>query len=266
MGKTAFTMLSKRDLWSFLPAPCSPQIDGASGLPGVKVRDLSLPPTFRKPIRNGSPPVQFSSPQMYSSVNRGRSGHQGRAVPPERKQSRGVVARIPSTESPPPPPLPEDYPTSSELVLESDYLPLPPPPVYQGGHSEGTQCWAQQQKYPAIPEGRLLSSQPPAPVEGDYTSLPEAYRMELGLASAVASCDVALGGQDTEAGGSNTFADSIRRGVQLRKTLTNDRSAPRVPTNPWCLGSITAAAEEGSYITKARTCDQPSSLELAINH
>lgn len=201
-----------------------------------KTRDFSLPPTFRKPFRTGGAPIFGGSPRLFSptttttATTRGHPDLWG-GMPQEQKGARGSrVARIPSSESPPPPPLPEDYPTCAELVLESDYLPLPPPPVaLQDAGPTTTRGWSRKLQFSTIPEVNILSSG-----GGDNTGSMAQGGGRLGTFQTAGkqAASAEGGGLDREgAAASNTFADTIRQGVKLRRTLTNDRSAPRLPSN-----------------------------------
>lgn len=201
------------------------------------MRDRSLPPISRKSSRTATLPLNKNSSPSFPAAHQNTSP---RRASDYRKQIEQLYeSRL---ESMPPPPPPETRRPVFNLDDGTfDDLPLPPPPEELRDTAVCPQVLRKADSTDLMSvrrQGSVVSSH-----AGLIESLNSKFSERQTLPREAIAANFARGRrasdamciEDTRSGNSppstDTLSASIQRGVHLRRTVTNDRSAPRLPSN-----------------------------------
>lgn len=201
------------------------------------MRDRSLPPVSRKSSKTATLPLHKNSSPAFPASHHNTSPR--RATDYRKQIEQLYESRLEAMPPPPPPETRRPVFTLDDSAF--DDLPLPPPPEELRDTAVCPQVLRKAES------GDLISARRQGSVVSSHASIIESLTSKFSerqtLPREAIAANFARGRrasdamciEDTRSVNSPTSPDtlsaSIQRGVQLRRTVTNDRSAPRLPSN-----------------------------------
>lgn len=202
------------------------------------MRDRSLPPISRKSLKTATLPLNKNTSPAFPVSHASTSL---RRAPDYKKQIEQLYeSRLEAMPPPPPPETQRPVFTLDDSAF--DDLPLPPPPEELRDTAVCPQVLRKAESGDLVSSTRRQGS-----VVSSHASIIESLNFKFSerqtLPREAIAANFARGRRASDAmcvedtrsvsspPSADTLTSSIQRGVQLRRTVTNDRSAPRLPSN-----------------------------------